>query len=258
MDLTIAAKAKDRLTLQVEGADSAYVNALRRHMAFEVPTLAIEDVEFQANNSVLYDEIVAHRLGLVPLRTDLKAYKLPGKDEPEGSPTSQVALTLEAKGPRLVLAGDLVSQDPAVKPVHPGLPIVKLLDGQDIRLVATAVMGVGRVHAKWSPGLVTFRQVPDVVIAKDPQPKDKIVEACPADIFELKGGKLGLVKKNVPNCILCGACTDLSSDIEIRTGDAYFLTVEAWGQLEPKEIVAAGLEAFNRQLGELKTLLEET
>lgn len=257
MEINIAHKAKDRITLQIGGADAAYLNALRRFMAFEVPTLAIENVEVQANNSVLYDEIIAHRLGLVPLKTDLKAFKLPREDEPEGSPTSQVTLTLQARGPRLVTAGELVSADAGVKPIYPDTPVVKLLEGQDVQLVATAVVGVGRLHAKWSPGLVSYRAVPHVAIRKDPADKEAIAKVCPADVFEVKGGKLSLIKKNVPNCILCGACMDLSGDIEATATDAYFLTVESWGQLDPKEIVTAGLDSFTKALGVLRALLEE-
>ncbi len=63
-------------------------------MTEEVPTMAIEDVEFRKNNSILYDEIIAHRLGLVPLKTDLKSYNLPEKCKCKGEGCARFQLTV--------------------------------------------------------------------------------------------------------------------------------------------------------------------
>ena len=68
---------KNRITFSVSGIDIAYANTLRRIMGFEVPVMAIDEVEFRKNSSILYDELFAHRLGLIPLTTDLKAYTNP-------------------------------------------------------------------------------------------------------------------------------------------------------------------------------------
>jgi len=107
--------------------------------------MAIEDVEVRKNSSSLYDEMIAHRLGLIPLTTDLKSYNLPSecKCEGKGCARCQLVLTLSAKGPGIVYSSSLKSKDPKVKPVFDNFPIVKLLKGQEIELEATATLGTG-------------------------------------------------------------------------------------------------------------------
>lgn len=148
------------LQLDFKDVPDWYVNTIRRLVMSEVPVMAIESVELNRNDGVLYDEMVAHRLGLVPLTTDLGSYVLPTKEERESGEylaQSSCKLTLEVKGPCVVLAKDLVSTDPKVKPVYPDMPITKLLEGQELRLIATAVLGLGRDHAKWSAGHAHFK-----------------------------------------------------------------------------------------------------
>lgn len=153
---------KNRIIFSLIGVDTAYANTLRRLMGFEVPVMAIEDVEFRKNSSILYDEVLAHRLGLIPLTTDLKSYDLPEecKCKGAGCASCQVKLTLKATGPGIVYSSDLKSKDPAIKPVHNKIPIVKLLEGQEIELEATAILGQGKVHSKWCPGLIYYK-MPD-------------------------------------------------------------------------------------------------
>lgn len=156
-------KAKGNfLDMEMHGTTDWYVNTLRRLMLSEVPVIAIELVEISKNDSVLYDEIIAHRLGLIPLTTDLSSYVLPTQEETDSQEylaQSSCKLTLEAKGPCIVYAKDLKSSDPKVKPVYPEMPIAKLLEGQELRLIATAVMGKGRTHAKWSAGHVYYKRL---------------------------------------------------------------------------------------------------
>src|SRR3989344_7718662 len=79
MEVKEISKKGNKLSFLIKKADLAFVNTLRRMIIDEVPTMAIEDVEFHKNDSVLYDEMVALRLGLIPLVTDLKFYNLPEK-----------------------------------------------------------------------------------------------------------------------------------------------------------------------------------
>ena len=126
-------KENGKLSFIVKDAIPAFANTLRRIMIDEVPTMAIEDVEFIKNNSILYDEIIAHRLGLIPLTTDLKSYNLPEKCKcnGEGCARCQVKITLKAsKGSGMIYASELKSKDSAIKTVYPKMPIVQLLKGQ--------------------------------------------------------------------------------------------------------------------------------
>jgi DNA-directed RNA polymerase subunit D len=142
------------LAFDTQDVPQWYLNTLRRLAMTEVPVMAIELVEFSKNDSILYDEIIAHRLGLVPLTTDAQSYTRVTSEEigaKEYLAQSSCKLTLKAKGPGVVYAKDLVSKDPKIKPVYPDMPIAKLLEGQELELVATAVLGIGKDHTKWSP-----------------------------------------------------------------------------------------------------------
>ena len=153
----------NKLSFAIKGIDVSVVNAVRRSIIDYVPTMAIEDVEFRKNSSVLYDEIIAHRLGLIPLRTDLKSYNLTSvcKCNGEGCGRCQVRLMLKAKGPDTVYASVLKSKDPKIKPVFSETPIVKLLKGQKLELEAVATLGKGKEHSKWCPGHAYYRYKSD-------------------------------------------------------------------------------------------------
>jgi DNA-directed RNA polymerase subunit D len=153
----------NRLIFSLKGVDTAYANTLRRLMGFEVPVMAIDEIEFRKNTSILYDEVLAHRLGLVPLSTDLKAYNMPGecKCNGAGCASCTVKLTLKAQGPGTVYASEIKTKDPEIKPLYGKMPLVKLLEGQEVELEATAILGQGKEHSKWCPGLV-FYKMPNV------------------------------------------------------------------------------------------------
>ncbi len=154
---------KNRLIFSVKGVDTAYANTLRRIMGFEVPVMAIEDVEFRKNTSILYDEMIAHRLGLIPLSTDIKSYNMMNecKCKGAGCASCTVKLTLKVQGPCTVYASDIKTKDPEIKPLYGKMPIVKLLEGQELEFEATAVLGQGKEHSKWATGLVYYK-MPDV------------------------------------------------------------------------------------------------
>jgi DNA-directed RNA polymerase subunit D len=146
-----------RIRVRLKGIDRAYANAIRRFAISQVPTLAIDDVVILENSSVMFDELVAHRLGLVPLKTDLSRYNLPEDCDCKsalGCPKCRVLLVLDAEAgdkPRSVTTADLVSEDPESKPISDGIPIVTLAPGQKIKLEAYAKLGKGSEHAKWQP-----------------------------------------------------------------------------------------------------------
>jgi DNA-directed RNA polymerase subunit D len=145
------------VTLQLEGIDRSYANAIRRFCIAEVPCMAIDDVVILENSSVLYDEILAHRLGMVPIKTDLERYILPEKCDcgsPLGCHKCRVLFVLDAKGKdkvTTVYSGDLVSEDREIRPVSETIPLVKLALGQSVKLEAYARLGRGKEHAKWQP-----------------------------------------------------------------------------------------------------------
>jgi len=237
----------------ISGINPAIANTLRRNMIDRVPTMAVEDIEFRKNNSALYDEILAHRIGLVPLTTDLKSYVL--KDEckcgGEGCARCTLKLTLKASGPANVTADQFKSKDPKVVPAYPIL-INKLLKGQEIEMEATAILGIGKEHAKWSPCLAFYKYKPVIKIdAAKCTNAEETRDSCPVNVFEVKGGKLALKNENA--CHLCGACVDVAKNDSVKLNESdedFIFTVEPFGQLSVKEIVTTAVDLFKAELKE--------
>jgi DNA-directed RNA polymerase subunit D len=150
-----------RIRVRLIGVDRAYANAIRRVAISEVPTMAIDDVVILENSSVMFDELVSHRLGLIPLKTDLDRYNLPEDCDCKnalGCSKCRVLLVLDAEATdriKTVSSADLISEDPESKPVSDKIPIVKLAPGQKIKLEAYARLGKGSEHAKWQPTSVS-------------------------------------------------------------------------------------------------------
>ncbi|MEM4259931.1 MAG: DNA-directed RNA polymerase subunit D [Candidatus Woesearchaeota archaeon] len=242
---------ENRAEFFVTGVDITYLNALRRIMESRVPTMAIDDVEIRKNNSIFYDEMIALRLGLLPLTTDIKSYNLSEECSCKGVGCNSctLKLTLKAKGPGYVYAKQIKSKDPKVIPVYPNTPILKLLENQDVELECTAKLGRGINHSKWNAGLVFYRQAVNIEIKKIDDP-ERIKRVCPTHVFEVKEGKL--IAENVDKCILCDACVDESNgNVIISPKDEYFFTVESWGQITLKELGVQAIKEFNNLLDEL-------
>lgn len=255
-------KKPEKITFSLKGVNLAFANALRRAAMDEVPTMAIEDVEFTKNNSILYDEMIAHRLGLVPLKTDLKSYNLPEKCTCKGAGCAkcQLKASLKAKSAGTVESSDIKTKDPKVTPVHKDIPIVKLLKGQDLELTAIATLGKGKIHAKWSPGLVTHRYNSEITIKKEPKNPEKIAQSCPLKIFEVKNNKLIVKKEKAATCYACDACAELSDGAIEITNDPNLLifTIESWGQLTPKEIMTRAVDELSEKAEEFIDKIKET
>jgi len=246
MEIKKLSKSKDKMSFLVKGINHAYANALRRLMMSEVPTLAIEEVEFKKNNSILYDEIIAHRLGLLPLKTNLKSC-----DE-----KTQIQFTLKAKGAGYVYASDLKSKDAKCKPIYPKTPIVKLLDKQEVQFVATAVLGRGSEHVKWSPGIVHYVQEPTITINNKSPLFEKFKDKYPSKAFDKKGL---LDKKKILDNNLVDACEGICDDmLKVEYSNTNFIfRVESWGQLDCKAIVTTAVEVFNNELTEFSKLMKK-
>lgn len=258
MDVTILHRSKDKLEVSFlfKGITPAYANALRRIMMSRTPTMTIEDVEIRKNNSVMYDEILAHRLGLLPLKTDLQSYEMRKAGE-EGNARNQCVFTLKAKGPGMVLASALKPKDPAIKPVYQETPLVHLLKGQEIELEATAELGVGKQHAKWSPCHVWYTFESEVTVNNTSKLFEQFKEKYPPQVFD-KSGKLD--KKAILENDLVDACAGVCDEI-VRVDynkENFIFHIEAWGQLTCDELTEAAVQSFNMILTELEENVVKT
>jgi len=250
---------KNKASFLLSKTTSFFANAIRRAVLEEVPVMAIEDVEFRQNSSVLYDEIIAHRLGLIPLKTDLKSYNLPSKCKCKGAGCARCRLKLTLKSKEdAVYASDIKTKDPKIKPVYPNTLIVKLLKGQMLELEATACLGQGKEHAKWSPGLIFYKYKPVIEIGKNVKNPDAVVKSCPLNIFELKGSKLSVNNKNLFKCHLCQNCVDTDPSIKLTESENDFIFyIESWGQLSCKEMLVTAADILQEKLDEFSAKLKD-
>lgn len=152
--MSVTSKTKgDDFIVEFKGTHNSIVNAIRRIILDEVPTFAIEEVEIISNSSPLYDETLAHRLGLLPLKTDLKSYNFRDmcKCGGVGCALCEVKLSLKEEGEGFVLSSSIKSDDPKVIPAHKEIPVTKLFGEQKIEANLKAILGKGREHSKWAP-----------------------------------------------------------------------------------------------------------
>jgi len=154
--LDVISKDSEKIAIKLKGVPLQYANALRRVCLNGVPVFAIDTVDIIQNTSVLPDEGLAHRLGLIPLKTDLKRFNEPSKcdcQSESGCSNCKVLLVLdsgESDESRSVLSSELSSEDETIKPTSDKIPIVQLAPGQQIKIECYARLGRGTEHAKWN------------------------------------------------------------------------------------------------------------
>jgi DNA-directed RNA polymerase subunit D len=243
----IIQKDQGKLIFSSEMPESL-ANAIRRSV-LEIPVLAIDDVEFYKNDSVLYDEIIAHRLGLVPLKTE-KDMNLKSECTCEGKGCAKcsVQLKLSVKGPKTVYSGDLKGKADVV---YDNMPITLLRDDQEIELVATASLGKGKDHAKFTPGLVYYRNLAEIEV-KNCDACEACVQACPLGLLKLEGKKIKV--EDVWKCDLCEACVEAckkeggEAAIEVKPGKEIVFFVESFGHMDAKDIFSEAVKALKDNL----------
>ena len=251
--------------LILSGVTPTFANTLRRMIMSEVPTIAIDEVIIIENTTPLYDEIVAHRLGLIPLKTDLENYVLPEMCEcgGQGCTSCEVSLTLEKSGEQdveVVLSSDLISQDSKIVPVHANIPILKMSKDQKIFLEAIARLGRGSVHAKWQPiSTISYKYYPIVTFNLDNCTFcEDCVKMCPREIIKIKDEKIKAV--NIINCSLCNQCVDvceLDAVSVSTTNDKFIFVIESTGALSLKVIVIEALRLLKEKAKEFKVHVDE-
>lgn len=251
-------KSEGKLIFSLSKSSTYFINAIRRTVIEEVPTIAIEDVEFKKNSSPLYDEVVAHRLGLIPLVTDLKSYNLPAECKCEGAGCArcQVKFKLKDSKSGIVYASKLKGTDPKIVPAYEQTPILTLLEGQELQLEATAVLGKGKEHSKWTPGLMFYYQVPKIELKSNDKAKEV---ASKYGFFELRGNKLSINEdKYAPYNQIEAGLEQLpkgSYTLE-HEQDSFIVYVESFGQLDCKTMLTRAAEEIETQLDDFSEKLK--
>lgn len=270
--LTVLFKKDEKLVLELEGVTPALANSIRRALLTEVPTLAIDEVIIAENTSVLWDEMIAHRLSLIPLKMDERTYSVLLDCYLRGEECS-VIFSLEERAQeraKTVLSGHLRFEGiegvamPAeafkIEPVSKNIPIVKLAKGQSISLTAIARMGIGREHAKWQPvAAVGYKYRPIIRILRSPDEATaiKILDVCPKKVFGYRDGSL--VVAQPLSCNLCGECAEKFPEYLEVSGDpsSIKLSIEGLGGISVEKILQVALGMLEKRLAQLVSSVKE-
>jgi DNA-directed RNA polymerase subunit D len=264
VEIQVLEKNDKNLRLLIRDVDTPYMNALRRIITSEVPCMAIDEVVILENSSIMQDETISHRLGLVPLKTDLDSYNLPEECECKsefGCNLCRVTLTLdvEAKdGTRTVYSSELASENKEVMPVSEKIPIAKLAKAQKLRLEAYARLGRGKNHAKWQPiSMCAYKYYPKIEISsRNCDACGKCVEICPKKVLADKDKKIEVV--NLEACTLCKDCVDAcpkdKKAISVSWEENTFIfNLESTGALPPERIMEEAIKTLDKQLKEFES-----
>lgn len=225
---------KDKLKKSFKSeVEQPLLNSVRRYIN-EIPVLAIEEVEIFKNDSAMYDETLAHRIGLVPLKNQKVAS---GKE---------IELKLAVKKEGNVYSEELKGADV----VYAKIPLTILNKGQEIELLAKAKQGKGTEHSKYSPGILNYREIFNIKVDKEVN-KEKIVNVCPKRVFSIEGDKLKIKEEK---CDMCEACKDILEDrekIQIIPSKEIFVEIESFGQIGVKDLIPLAIKELKKDLDEI-------
>src|SRR3989344_373057 len=242
-------KTKTRIGF-ITNIDESLANAIRRSSS-EIPVLAIEEVEFHKNDSALYDEILAHRIGLIPLK-DTRKINETGKCSCNGKGCNkcQIQLTLKAKGPATVYSGSIKGD---VGMIYNKIPIVLLDKDQELEFIGFARIGKAVNHAKFSPGLVYYRHISKITI-KNSDKANEIIKKLGNHIInpskgKLKSGEIVYSDKDVDE--IESMLEENSDIIKVEPGEDLIFFAESWGQLDPKNIISDAVKSLESNLKEV-------
>lgn len=265
MKIDIVEMTQTKAQFVITDTNPAFVNALRRTIIGDVPKMALDSVEFHlgpimdekgvAYESVspMFDEIVSHRLGLVPIPTDLDAFNFRAKCtcKGEGCPSCTIMYSLNKKGPCTVYSGDLEPiGDQKLKIKDDLIPIVKLADDQALLIYATAELGTGKQHAKWQVAIgAGYRYFAKIAIdASKCDVGGSCVKVCPKGVLGKEDRKI--VAKHPEKCNLCNSCVEVcdAGVIKVTPDPAKILfRFETDGALQAKDVLIRGLKTLEER-----------
>jgi len=207
--MKVKLRQNEKFFAQVEFIDVNYsfVNSIRRSLVSMVPCLAIHEVDFHMGSlgayvdeesgeekeyesiSAMFNEIVAHRIGMLPIPTDEKTIEAFGDSIGDDSKQPDIMYSLHKQGPCTVYSGDLepVNGDTSLNIPEPSVPILKLAEGQAILVYAKAKMGTAKQHAKWQTAVAPrFYQAPTLTVSSGKGSKT-VIGVAGKENFKKKG-----------------------------------------------------------------------
>lgn len=262
-------------------------NALRRVIISEVPTMAIDLVYINENSSVIHDEMLAHRLGLLPFRSDtidnFEFFRECSCKPSCHKCSVEFNIRETANEDTADITTDHINAnrpDGAVMPVkyidekgneEDPILIVKLAKNQKIDVQCIVRKGTGKEHAKWCPvATVAVQQIPKIDFDQNkmatltPEQKIEVVKSCPAKVYKYDPEKEVVDIENLGECMQCQECTQCVASMG-REGaikvdleeDQFLFTVESTGALAPEDIVSKAMEILVNKMSELSNCTAE-
>ena len=236
----------NKIKLLFKGVDTPFMNGLRRTAMAGIPVIAIEDVTFFENDSPISDEMLAHRLGMLPIEST--------KEIKEGD---EFSFTLQKEGPGTVYAKDIQGKDPKTKIAASKTPITELDKKQSIKLEMKAIAGKGSQHAKWQAGIISYKNLPKITVDEDCEKGKSIVDSCPVNVLELRNKKVVLA--DAPGCTLCGNCRDTCKEGHVHIDyqqDQFVVDMESHGGIENERILLKSIEVLQEKAQSFKKALK--
>uniref|UniRef100_A0A7C5YVS5 DNA-directed RNA polymerase subunit Rpo3 n=1 Tax=Ignisphaera aggregans TaxID=334771 RepID=A0A7C5YVS5_9CREN len=277
MELVIREWNREQIELIADGVPLPLLNAIRRYSLAKVPIYAIDEVMIIVNTSAMFDEILAHRLGMVPLISEESLDRLMSIDpdicakcsESTEKPSTEICekcyvhMILEAEADNsevTVYSGNIKSEDPYIKPAYDNIPIVILAPGQRISLELRARVGRGLEHAKWSPSNVAIvRHIPNISIDKSLcNLCGKCIDVCPKKVLSM--GNKEVVVNNIYECTICRQCVyscSLKAINILIDENRNILRIESSGSLKPETIVRISAEILLNELNTISKFVEQ-
>ena len=259
------------LKFSVENTHTSMVNALRRVILAEVPTFAIKLVNIEINTSCMVDEMIAQRLGLIPIQYDSV------DQEMESEPEYMLDVFNEGPDELDVTSDDLVLiSGPRILPVgykvESPIVIAKLKRKEHIKLIATVSKGTGKFHAKWNPtSQCVFRTYANIEVNDEEmkqltyEQQKAFTDCCPRRVFNLDSTSHKVTVSNPDECIFCKECLVFAtnSDINRRNlvkvtpyDDHFLFQLESTGVRETYDIVESGLDILLKKFEYLESELD--
>lgn len=258
--IEIISLEENKIIFKLLDGSPALANSIRRAMKSLVPVLSIDYVDFYTNSSNFYDEMIAHRLAMLPIKTDLKRFNRREKCTcgGVGCPNCQISFRLNVEGPKIVYAKDFISDDPSVHFAFGDIPVLELFSGQQLMIEAVARLGIGKEHSKFQPVSACFyRIIPKIEISDNCDLCKNCIKECPKSVFEEKDGKV--IAKNLENCSLCMECVKVCDQKAIKvieTNDFLFI-VEGTGALPVREVLSEAIAVLKEKAENFNKLLSE-
>ena len=263
MEIEVRSQSDNEMVFVVRDAEVPFINAIRRCAMVNVPKIAIEDVNIIRNDSAMFNEVLAHRLGLTPLVSDLDALEglsLPEDDDWEEF-SNGIMFSLKEEGPKVVYSKDLISSDSKIKPVYDTIPLVKLKEDEIIDIEAVAKVGYGKEHAKWMPTTVcAYKQYPEITFNEDEEVDYDCALACPRGVLKSDRRSKKIKILDIENCTMCRSCVRASTNGYINVGhkdNDFIFRIETDGAMPPKEVLLKACDVLGEKAEKFIRFSEE-